>query len=80
LPDENNWFTALAFAPDGGLWVGTGDSGVYRWDSASGTGGTNWQQYGVKDGLIEAEIRAIYVDAQGVVWFATQAGATRYVP
>ncbi len=74
LPGEDSWFTALEFAPDGSLWVGTGDAGAYRWDGAA------WQHYGVKEGLIYPEIRDIHVAADGTVWFATVTGVTRYIP
>ena len=43
----SNWVTALAPAPDGKLWIGTGDAGVYALDPATGKG----EGYRAVDGL-----------------------------
>jgi len=43
----SNWVTALAAAPDGKLWIGTGDAGLYAIDPATGKG----KGYRAADGL-----------------------------
>jgi ligand-binding sensor domain-containing protein len=43
----SNWVTALASAPDGKLWIGTGNAGVYVIDPATGKG----KGYRIADGL-----------------------------
>ena len=43
----SNWVTALAVAPDGRLWIGSGDAGVYVIDPTTGKG----KGYRIADGL-----------------------------
>jgi ligand-binding sensor domain-containing protein len=43
----SNWVTALAIAPDGKLWIGTGDAGLHVIDPATGKG----RGYRAADGL-----------------------------
>jgi len=51
----SNWVTALASAPDGKLWVGTGNGGVYLLDPATGKG----KGYRASDGLASDEVTSI---------------------
>lgn len=51
----SNWVTALAPTPDGKLWVGTGNAGVYLLDPATGTG----KGYRTADGLSSDEVTSI---------------------
>jgi len=51
----SNWVTALAPAPDGKLWVGTGNAGVYLLDPATGKG----KGYRAADGLASDEVTSI---------------------
>lgn len=51
----SNWVSALAAAPDGKLWVGTGNAGVYLLDPATGKG----KGYRVSDGLSSDEVVSI---------------------
>ena len=51
----SNWVTALAAAPDGKLWVGTGNAGVYLLDPATGRG----KGYRASDGLASDEVTSI---------------------
>lgn len=51
----SNWVTALAATPDGKLWVGTGDAGVYLLDPATGKG----TGYRTRDGLSSNEVTSI---------------------
>lgn len=53
----SNWVTALAAAPDGKLWVGTGNAGVYHLDPATGKG----KRYRAADGLASDEVSSIAV-------------------
>jgi hypothetical protein len=72
LPD--NVITAVAFAPDGALWLGTFGSGVSRFDGAT------WTTYTTADGLANNLVRAIAVAADGSLWFGTWGGVSNYVP
>jgi len=68
----DNVVGAVAFAPDGTLWVGTGDympgpsgRGVSHFD------GVAWTTYTTKDGLADNTVMAIAVEPDGAAWFAT---------
>lgn len=65
----SNWVTALAAAPDGKLWVGTGDAGVCLFDPATG----KTVGYGVADGLSPGEVTSIALFG-GKVYVGTAAG------
>ncbi|MBI3234137.1 MAG: hypothetical protein HYZ42_08855 [Bacteroidetes bacterium] len=52
---------------EGNLWVGTVDSGVWRFD------GVNLINYTIKDGLTSNAINVIYKDKKGELWFGTDA-------
>ena len=63
----------LAFAPDGALWAAT-DSGVIRWDLATGTP----RRYSVADGLGADYVLAVAVAPDGAVWAGTGGGVSRF--
>lgn len=65
----SNWVTALAAAPDGKLWVGTGDAGVALFDPATGKGGL----FDVGSGLTAGEVSSIAL-FQGKVYVGTASG------
>lgn len=65
---------AITLAPDGSVWVGLTDQGAGHLD------GETWRVFGIKEGLIHHQVHDIYIDPSGAVWFATEAGATRYRP
>ncbi len=64
---------SLAQGRDGDLWVGTFNDGVLRLDRD----GRPRHVYGSAEGMPGGNIRAISVDAQGVVWAGTQKGVVR---
>jgi ligand-binding sensor domain-containing protein len=64
----------VAAAPDGTVWVGAPYAGAARFD------GEHWEVIEVGEGLIHSNVNDIYVDPDGVVWFATSGGVTRYAP
>ncbi len=64
LPFDN---VQVVQAADGGIWIG--GQGV-----ASFYDGIAWADYGVNDGLLDGQVRAIAVDASQRVWFGTSAG------
>jgi serine/threonine protein kinase/ligand-binding sensor domain-containing protein len=77
-PDITGQLNAIATTPDGSVWVGMQGGGAGRLQ------GKDWQVFGARvDGqpaLICPVIYDIYADASGAVYFAAEAGATRYVP
>jgi ligand-binding sensor domain-containing protein len=56
------------------VWFGTVYANALRFD------GENWQSVSVGEGLIHSNVNDVYVDEDGVVWFATSGGVTRYEP
>jgi ligand-binding sensor domain-containing protein len=71
----------LTIAPDGSVWVSTHmypsrtvpqGYGVARFD------GTSWQVYTTTHGLADDFVNDIAVAADGALWFATRAGASRF--
>ena len=65
----SNWVSALAAAPDGKLWVGTGDAGLYVFDPATGKG----KGYRAPDGLSGDSVVSI-APFQGNVYVGTATG------
>lgn len=59
--------TALAGSPATTMWVGTEDSGVWRY-RASAPEGKGWTQYTTRDGLGDDNGYAVAVDVGGRVW------------
>lgn len=54
------------------MWFGTLGRGVSRYD------GITWTSLNTRDGLAGNEVRMIYQDSDGFLWFATIGGVTRY--
>jgi len=65
----SNWVTALAPAPEGKLWVGTGNAGIYLLDPETGKG----KGYRTADGLSSDQVTSIAL-FQGKVYVGTDAG------
>jgi ligand-binding sensor domain-containing protein/signal transduction histidine kinase len=60
--------TAIVFATDGTLWVGTEGNGLYRFDRGAHV------QCEKVSGLPSSWIRTIYLDADGTLWIGTAGG------
>lgn len=59
--------SAIFTASDGSLWVGTTGNGLYHiYPSES-----RMESYGLKEGLLEMDVRAIQEDHNGNIWFST---------
>lgn len=67
----DNQIYAIAVAPDGALWFGTG-AGVSRFD------GRTWTPYTTADGLAGSSVWAIAVAPNGALWFGTDGGVSRF--
>jgi ligand-binding sensor domain-containing protein len=65
----SSWVTALAVAPDGTLWIGTGNAGVYVLDPATLSG----RGHRVADGLSSDAVASI-AHFGGKVYVGTSAG------
>jgi ligand-binding sensor domain-containing protein len=60
--------TAIAIAPDGVIWVGTGDAGLFYFD------GEDWTQPPGQVQPPSPQITALLIDAEGSVWVGAQSG------
>ena len=70
--------TALAAGPDGELYAGTAERGVFR--LKNGRVVERFTFAGTAGGLRSDTVNAIFVDREGVVWFGTPRGVCRYDP
>ena len=59
-------------APDGAMWFGTPDDGVFRYD------GREFENFTTEDRLSDNCVYAIDQDADGVMWFGTEGGVSCY--
>lgn len=55
--------TALALDPQGGLWVGAWEAGVYYRPDTAGDLNRGWLRYRTRDGLASDQVRTLAVDA-----------------
>lgn len=55
---------------DGSLWIGTYGSGIFHYNSRTGS----QHIFGTKQGLTDDRVRSLYVDRQGNLWIGTVAG------
>ena len=65
------YLVSLTVAPDGGLWIGSDNDGLFRYDGAA------WQQYTTADGLSDNSVHSIVMAPDGTVWVTTWYGASR---
>lgn len=63
--------TALVLDPQGGIWVGAWDGGVYYQAAGAAATDDTWQHYDTADGLASNLVRTAAVDPAGV-WFGTE--------
>jgi ligand-binding sensor domain-containing protein len=71
-----NGVNSLASAPDGSLWFGLEWGGAVQLHPD----GLTWTHYGLQDGLIHPNVTDVTITPDGVVWFATGGGISRYTP
>ncbi|MBN1976783.1 MAG: hypothetical protein JW918_05230 [Anaerolineae bacterium] len=76
-PEERG--VSIAFAPDGSLWAGTYNSGIYHFDgstadisSALTTGGGTWTNYTLHSSLPSNKVAAIATAPDGTLQVATR--------
>jgi TolB protein len=68
----------LAVDGQGGLWIGREDGAVYIADPVSTPRGA-WLRYDTSVGLADDNVQVIALEADDVVWFGTEGGASRCV-
>jgi len=78
----NNIVNAICRDPDGVLWFGTGDTasagGLSRYDGRDMGNFPHFVNFTIEDGLAGNAVRYIHRDPDGVMWFATESGVSRY--
>ncbi|HSE97175.1 MAG TPA: two-component regulator propeller domain-containing protein, partial [Blastocatellia bacterium] len=70
--------TALKFAPDGDLWVGTEGQGAFLYRGSRRIERFTFEN--TAGGLRSNRVYSIHIDREGVVWFGTDRGVCRYDP
>lgn len=70
--------TALAFDQSGDLWAGTEAHGVFVYRGRQRIEHFTFEN--TAGGLRSNQIHSIFIDREGVVWFATDRGVCRYDP
>lgn len=66
-PVTNRFVMALCADKTGGIWIGTEDEGVWRYDEKAPET-KRWKQFTTKDGLGDNNAYAIACDQQGRLW------------
>ena len=83
----HDFVTAIHIGADGIVWCGTGlflwiEGFTAEWNfggaGVSAYDGVAWTSLDTQDGLAGDTVNAIYEDADGVLWFGTGNGITRY--
>jgi ligand-binding sensor domain-containing protein len=80
----NNRVNAIAVAPDGAVWFGTGRLDYYPWAPSPGYGGVSrfdgetWTTYTEEDGLAGNWVSDIAIAPDGALWLATAGGLSRF--
>src|SRR6185369_14520924 len=69
LPADD--ISALLPARGGGVWIGTGGAGLYRWAAGRLTA------YTEKEGLPDGNISALHEDRAGALWIGSSQGLSR---
>ena len=67
---KRSTLTAMLAAPDGSLWIGTGNNGLLRYRNGS------FEKIGIP-GLPGGTTRAMLVDSRGVSWIGADGGLAR---
>jgi len=68
---ENSVF-ALMTSRDGSLWIGTEGGGLVRYQA------DKFRAYGMREGLSDGFVRALYEDRNGIIWVGTDNGLLRF--
>ena len=68
---------SLWLAPDQQIWLGTAQSGLYRYNLRNGT--TQTFRFGSNTGF-RNHYRSVFMDAGGSLWLGTLSGAVRVLP
>ncbi|OGG49304.1 MAG: hypothetical protein A3F84_18565 [Candidatus Handelsmanbacteria bacterium RIFCSPLOWO2_12_FULL_64_10] len=79
----NDYVHAILQDRAGNLWFGTIGGGVSRYDrsgrgSSGPSGGGTFTTFTTRDGLGDNWVLVLYEDRDGVLWFGTQGGVSRF--
>ena len=77
-PEITGAITAISSDPYGELWVGTGNRGAYHIKPGGQVEHITFES--TSGGLRSNSIYSVFVDREGVVWFGTDRGVSRYDP
>ena len=76
----NNFFcNNPTVGPDGALWFGTGNQGLWRHDPTADPGThAPFRKYTKRDGLIDDRVRVPHFARDGMLWVGTENGVSRF--
>ncbi len=77
---EDDYIRALAFAPDGRLFAGTQDVGLWALDTTTMTATREHGEPGSARSLPASPINAVFVDSAERLWVGTDAGLSLHMP
>src|ERR1039458_2850153 len=63
--------TAMCEDATGGLWIGTEERGIFRWQD------DQLQHFGATDGLLDENVTSLTLDSGGHLWIGTKRGVNR---
>ncbi|MFN4316317.1 MAG: two-component regulator propeller domain-containing protein [Chitinophagaceae bacterium] len=67
---NNNTIRQIEADRRGNLWIGTMNSGLFKWDVAKGSAGKFEDGLKKVEGVVPGSITKIFVDSKGLVWVA----------
>ncbi|MGC4233990.1 MAG: two-component regulator propeller domain-containing protein [Niabella sp.] len=77
---HENYITALEFDTAGYLWIGTQNSGVYKFDTRAQTFNHYKSDGHPRQRILNNNIRCLLREKNGLIWIGTQEGITRLDP
>ena len=78
IPDQSgSGISSIETAPNGGIWIGTTENGVYIAD-VSGGGDPVLRRLDSRAGVLQSAVKSIQFDAQGTAFISTEDGLLRY--
>ncbi|MCK5145485.1 GHKL domain-containing protein [bacterium] len=75
-----NIIQSLKFGPDGNIWLGTNQFGLFKYNPESGTTTQYLHDPESDDSLTDNWVNYIFLDSQRRLWIATQKSICQYLP
>jgi len=72
LSSPGDWIDAMYTTPEGILWLGSRNYGVFQYD------GKVWTRYDTRHGLADSRVHDIYQTLDSSIWVSTEKGVSRF--